>query len=90
MIKMKQISRFSTYLSNWMYFLAVMAGIYVFIGVCNWELSLAHWNVFSRFIFASAGLCLFFYTLSENRDVAARYRQARLNKEKEEDKKVKL
>jgi hypothetical protein len=60
-------------------FVAVMFGMYAFLGICNWKLNLGEWSGFSRFVFASVSLITFFYTISENHDVAVRHRQAKHN-----------
>ena len=71
---MNRRTKFSRYLSNWSIFVIVMVGVYAFLSVVNWELSIGEWGGFSRFVLASAGLVFFLWTVSDNHEIAEKYR----------------
>lgn len=87
---MNRMTKFSLQLSNWITLLLVVTGVYGFISLCAWNLNIAHWGGFARFVFACVFLMAFIWVMVENSDINARYYRQKENEEKESDKKVKL
>lgn len=64
-------------IENLFWFHVVLIGIYLFLSICNWTLSIGLWNGFSRFLLGLTALVMSIVTYQAMETVVRNIRNAR-------------